>query len=132
MRWLRAVAPPLAVGLAMLGLWELVVRVGRIAPFILPAPSAIADQLWIDREVVFRAGLASGANALVGLLHGAALAIAAAMVASRLAVLADVAVPVAADEAGPGVRGDGPATAPASGGVSRPRSARRTDVIASK
>jgi NitT/TauT family transport system permease protein len=96
MRWARAVAPPLVVGLAMLGLWELVVRVGRIAPFILPAPSAIGEQLWLDRDVVFRAGLASGANALVGLLLGAALAIVAAMLASRLAVLADVAVPVAA------------------------------------
>ena len=38
MRWLRAVAPPVVVGLAMLLLWELVVQVGRIAPFILPAP----------------------------------------------------------------------------------------------
>jgi NitT/TauT family transport system permease protein len=96
MKWLRAVAPPLVVGLALLLLWELVVQIGRIAPFILPAPSAIGEQLWIDRDVVFRAGLASGANALVGLLLGAAAAILAAMVASRLTVLADVAVPIAA------------------------------------
>jgi NitT/TauT family transport system permease protein len=95
-RWLRAAAPPIVVGLLGLGLWELVVRVGRIAPFILPAPSAIGEQLWLDREVVYRAGLASGANALVGLLLGAALALAAAMLASRLAVLAEVAVPIAA------------------------------------
>src|SRR5688572_606548 len=96
MRWARAVAPPLVVGLAMLGLWELVVRVGRIAPFILPAPSAIAEQLWLDRSVVYEAGLASGANALVGLLAGAVLAIIAALAASRLTLLAEVSVPMAA------------------------------------
>ncbi len=96
MRWVRSVLPPLVVGVAGLALWELVVRAGRIAPFILPAPSAIGEQLWLDRSVVWEAGLASGANALVGLLFGAALALAAALVASRLRLLAEVSVPIAA------------------------------------
>jgi NitT/TauT family transport system permease protein len=94
--WLRTVAPPVVVGIAGLLLWEVVVKAGRIAPFILPAPSAIAEQFWLDRDVVYRAGLASGANALVGLLVGSALAILAAMVTSRLPLLTDVSIPVAA------------------------------------
>jgi len=78
-RWVRSVLPPVVVGIVGLALWELVVRAGRIAPFILPAPSAIGEQLWLDRAVVWEAGLASGANALVGLVLGSALALAAAL-----------------------------------------------------
>ncbi|GIJ46383.1 hypothetical protein Val02_32690 [Virgisporangium aliadipatigenens] len=96
MRWLRTVFPPLLVGIVGLGLWEISVKVGRIAPFILPAPSAIGEQFWLDREVVWRAGLASGANALVGLAFGAAAAVLAALVAARVRLLAEVSVPVAA------------------------------------
>jgi NitT/TauT family transport system permease protein len=94
--WVRAALPPLVVGVLGVALWEVVVKAGRIAPFILPAPSAIAEQFWLDREVVYRAGLASGSNALVGLLVGAGAAVLAAMLASRLPVLAEVSVPVAA------------------------------------
>ncbi len=94
-RW-RCAAPPLIVGLVGLGLWELAVRVGRIAPVVLPSPSAIGEQLWLDRGGVLRAGLASGAHALVGLLAGASLALVAALVISRLRGLADVAVPLGA------------------------------------
>jgi NitT/TauT family transport system permease protein len=86
--------PALVVGLAMLGLWELTVRIGRIAPFILPAPSAIADQFWGDRDVVWRAGLASGTNALIGLLLGACWAVLVAVALSRLPLVADMAVPI--------------------------------------
>ncbi|HEX5200999.1 MAG TPA: ABC transporter permease subunit [Actinoplanes sp.] len=88
--------PAIVVGLSIAILWELTVRVGRIAPFILPAPSAIGEQFWGDRDVVLRAGIASGTNAFVGLLLGAGLAVLAAMVASRVPLLADVSVPLAA------------------------------------
>ena len=32
----------------LLALWEAVVRVNGIPPYVLPAPSAIAASLWID------------------------------------------------------------------------------------
>ena len=41
MRWTRSVLPPVLVGVLALAAWELTVTLGRIAPFILPAPSAI-------------------------------------------------------------------------------------------
>jgi NitT/TauT family transport system permease protein len=90
------VVPPLVVGVAGLALWETFVRVGRVAPFILPAPSAIGEELWSSRDVVWKTGLASGANALVGLLVGAAVAVLAAMVASRFGFVGQISVPVAA------------------------------------
>jgi NitT/TauT family transport system permease protein len=92
----RAAGPPAVVGFAGLVLWEQVVVFGRIAPFILPAPSAIAREFWDNRDVIWQAGLASGGNALVGLVGGAAVAVAAAMLASRFNFLGEVSVPVAA------------------------------------
>ena len=43
-----AVVAPLAVGAVLLALWEVVVRVNGIPPYILPGPLAIAKSLWTD------------------------------------------------------------------------------------
>jgi NitT/TauT family transport system permease protein len=96
MRYVRSILPPVLVGVAALALWELVVKAGRIAPFILPAPSAIWAQLVEQRDNVVDAALASGANALVGLIGGTVVAILAALLFSRSKLLSDVAVPYAA------------------------------------
>lgn len=96
MRWVRPVLPPLAVGVAAVVAWELTVTLGRIAPFILPAPSAIWHELVVQRGNVWDAALASGANALVGLIAGAAAGILAALLASRFRSLSEVSVPFAA------------------------------------
>ncbi|MFZ3237034.1 MAG: ABC transporter permease [Stellaceae bacterium] len=42
------VAAPLAVGAVLLALWQGVVRVEDIPPYILPGPAAIAASLWTD------------------------------------------------------------------------------------
>ena len=42
------IVAPLAVGAVLLALWEFVVRVNGIPPYILPGPLAIANSLWID------------------------------------------------------------------------------------
>jgi NitT/TauT family transport system permease protein len=39
---------PIAVGLVFLAAWEGVVRLEGIPPYILPAPSAVAQSLWVD------------------------------------------------------------------------------------
>lgn len=88
--------PPLIVGIGGLALWELTVKVGQVAPFILPAPSAIWEQFWLSRSVIWQTGLATGANALVGLIAGAVVGILAAMAASRFRLLGEVSIPVAA------------------------------------
>ena len=96
MNLLRRVAPPVLLGIAALVAWELVVSLGRIAPFILPAPSAIWHELVVQRRNVWEAGVASGLNALVGLAWGTVAGVLAAMAASRFRVLSEVSVPLAA------------------------------------
>ena len=51
-RWWHIFAP-LAVGTAVLVLWEIVVRINGIPPYILPGPSAIAESLWTDGPSLF-------------------------------------------------------------------------------
>ena len=46
-RALRILAP-LLIGAVFLALWEAVVRWRGIPPYILPAPSAVAQSLWVD------------------------------------------------------------------------------------
>lgn len=79
-----------------LAVWELFVKLGRVAPFILPAPSAIWAQLVEQRTNVWNAALASGANALTGLIAGTLVAILAALAASRFRALGEISVPFAA------------------------------------
>ena len=55
---------PVLVFLVAIGIWELVVRVNDIAPFILPAPSAIALTLVKDWGTLFTSLLVQMARAL--------------------------------------------------------------------
>jgi NitT/TauT family transport system permease protein len=96
MRYVRSILPPVVVGIVALLGWELVVTLGRVAPFILPAPSAIWAELVDQRTNVWNAALASGENALIGLIGGTVAGILAAMVSSRSRALSDVSVPFAA------------------------------------
>jgi len=92
----RAVAPPIVVGLLAVAGWQLLVVVGRVAAYVLPAPFAIGAQFWADKEIVWQVSLASGSNALAGLMVGALAGILAALAASRFRVLAEASVPVIA------------------------------------
>jgi NitT/TauT family transport system permease protein len=96
MRWARSGLPPLLVGIAAIVGWQLTVTLGRIAPFILPAPSAIWAELVEQRRNVWEAALASGENALIGLIGGAIAGVLLAMVASRFRPIAEISIPFAA------------------------------------
>ncbi len=45
---LARITAPIAIGLIAIALWEAVVRIDQIPPYVLPAPSAIAASLWTD------------------------------------------------------------------------------------
>ena len=96
MKWTRSVLPPVVVGVFALAAWQLTVTLGRIAPFILPAPSEIWAQLVEQRTNIWQAALASGENALIGLVGGAIAGVLAAMAASRFRLLSEVSIPFAA------------------------------------
>lgn len=87
---------PVVVALALLAAWEAVVRVGRVAPFVLPSPTAVLASLREVGAQVLAAAGATGLNALVGLVAGTALALLAASLAARVRVLREALVPLAA------------------------------------
>lgn len=72
--------PPLLIGIAVLMLWEGLVRAYGIAPYVLPSPSAVIAALWADRALLF-------ASALVTLEITFAALIAAALGGGLLALL---------------------------------------------
>ncbi len=96
MKYARAVLPPVVLGVLVVVAWQLIVTIGRIAPFIVPAPSEILHELVDQRTNVWNAALASGLNALIGLIGGAVVGVLAAMLASRWRLLSEVSVPFAA------------------------------------
>jgi NitT/TauT family transport system permease protein len=96
MRWVRSALPPIVVGVAMLVVWQLTVTLGRIAPFIVPSPTAIWAEMRAQKLNIWNAALASGENALIGLIGGTVVGILAAMLASRWRPLSEVSVPFAA------------------------------------
>ncbi|CAA9389849.1 MAG: ABC transporter, permease protein (cluster 10, nitrate/sulfonate/bicarbonate) [uncultured Quadrisphaera sp.] len=87
---------PVVVALAFLAAWEALVRVGRVAPFVLPSPTAVLASLREVGAQVLAAAGATGLNALVGLVAGTALALLAASLAARVRVLREALVPLAA------------------------------------
>jgi NitT/TauT family transport system permease protein len=92
----RRVGAPVAFGAAFLVAWELFVQVKHIPGYLLPAPSAIWEQLTENADDVVTAMLASGSNALVGLLAGAVLALLVGVLAARARFLEQLLTPVAA------------------------------------
>jgi NitT/TauT family transport system permease protein len=67
-RTLAVIAPPLAVLAVIVIVWESAVRVLGLAPYLLPAPTAIAQEAWAHRAELGTATLLTGAAAVVGLL----------------------------------------------------------------
>ncbi|MBV9824547.1 MAG: ABC transporter permease [Alphaproteobacteria bacterium] len=77
---LLRIALPIVIGVLFLGAWEAIVRIEGIAPYILPAPSAVAVSLWTDGPSLF-------GSLLVTLRITLAALAAAALVGGGLALL---------------------------------------------
>lgn len=92
-RWL-GVGAPVGVGVGGLALWQALVTGLGIEPFVVPAPSAIAAELAVNLGVVTESALATGANALLGLLFGTAAALVAAGVSAVWRLVADAVNPL--------------------------------------
>ena len=92
----RRVLPPVVVGIAFLLLWQAFVVLRKIEPYVLPKPTAIWQQFTENFASILESAQASGTNALVGLLVGSVLAIAAAVVAARSRLADELLTPVAA------------------------------------
>jgi NitT/TauT family transport system permease protein len=90
------VLPPVVLGVVLLVAWEVWVQVGRIATYLLPRPTSIGEQVDSQLDLILGAARISGTNALLGLLLGAFVGVAMALVASRYVVVRSVVSPVAA------------------------------------
>lgn len=90
------VAAPAVILVVLLAGWELGVAILDVKPYVLPAPTAIADEVGDNLDGIVSAARATGANALAGLVLGAAVAIGAALLAVRLRVAEELISPVAA------------------------------------
>ena len=77
----RRVLTPVLFGALLLGAWQLLVQVQNIPPYLLPGPKAIAAEVADNLSDIVAVTRASGLNALLGLLAGAVLAVAAAVTA---------------------------------------------------
>ncbi len=93
---LEQVLPPLVLGVVLVVGWEVWVGVGRIATYLLPKPSAIGEKASAQRGLILDAAWISGSNALLGLLLGAFVGIAMALVSSRYSLVRSLVSPVAA------------------------------------
>lgn len=90
------VLAPIALGVVLLVVWEAAVALLDIPPYLLPAPTAIGAQVAIILPGLVAAALATGTNALVGLVGGAILAIVTAALASRIRWLQSIVEPLVA------------------------------------
>ncbi|HET6469624.1 MAG TPA: ABC transporter permease [Geminicoccaceae bacterium] len=61
---------PLLTALGLLLLWEAVVRLTGVPPFILPSPASVARALFARHELLFQHALITGAEILLGLVLG--------------------------------------------------------------
>ena len=90
------VLAPVLFGVAVLGLWQWLVRGFDIPRFVLPAPTDIASSFGADHAAIVKAALSTGANALVGLLIGMIVALLLAALAARFRLADEMLTPLAA------------------------------------
>jgi NitT/TauT family transport system permease protein len=87
--------PALVVFVGGIALWEGLVRGLDVQNFLLPAPSAIVEAFWAERETLWRAGWFTFEEALGGFAIGCGAAILAALVLARWRRLATALMPYA-------------------------------------
>ena len=94
-RWSTVVAP-LALGVLVIVGWELLVEQADIEPFILPAPSAIWEQVTANTDNIVDGSVVTGRNALIGMLAGAVVGVIGAAIAGTFRFVDQMAAPVVA------------------------------------
>ena len=87
---------PIVFGVVFLGLWQVLVMVLEIEPYIVPSPAAIAGEFGPTSDSVISGALRTGANALVGLVVGSVLGIVGAVLASMIRIFDALAAPAVA------------------------------------
>ena len=92
----RTVGAPLALGVLALALWQLAVVAFDVKPFVIPSPLAIGTAFGTTPGTILRSALITGANALIGLVAGAVVAILFAIVAALVKIVDQITAPLVA------------------------------------
>src|ERR671926_541954 len=87
--------PAAVVLVAVLGIWEALIRALDVQAFLLPKPSAIATTFWDTRHELWSAGWFTFQEALGGFALGSGLAILLALVLARWRILGTALMPYA-------------------------------------
>jgi NitT/TauT family transport system permease protein len=89
-RW----GPPALFGVAALVAWQLLVVLAGIPSFLLPTPTAIAEQVGSSFGVIVSTAAVTGGNALTGLVAGFVVGVALALLAARSRLVEALTTPV--------------------------------------
>jgi NitT/TauT family transport system permease protein len=93
---LTTVLAPLLLGIASIGLWQLLVDLFNIDAFIVPSPQSIWSEFLDSRSSIWHGMTGTGRNAFYGLLIGAVMGILGALVANAVRVIDLMALPIVA------------------------------------
>lgn len=88
--------PPILIAVLFLGAWQMIVVANDIQPYLLPAPSLIAENFTSDLSLMWAAAYYTGTTAFLGLVFGTITALIMALLAQRLIVVNRIITPLAA------------------------------------
>lgn len=95
----RVVGTPIALGVVVVLLWQVVAGSGSVPPYILPSPLGVAGQVGQNFPVIFASTWISGSNAVIGLLTGTTVAFLLALAANNSKLFNEVMNPLSAGAA---------------------------------
>ena len=93
---LKYIWPPVLIGVLVLAAWQALVVVQDIKPYLLPAPSLIAENFFGDIDLMWAAALYTGTTAFLGLVFGTIAGVVMAFLAQRFIVVDHLVMPLAA------------------------------------
>lgn len=88
------VLAPVALGVGFLVAWQVLVVATGVPAFLLPPPTAIAQQFAAGLPVIASTAAVTGANALIGLVAGFLFGVALAVLAASSRLVAELTTPV--------------------------------------
>ncbi|TIC89122.1 ABC transporter permease subunit [Nocardioides sp. GY 10113] len=96
--WTRIgrIAAPVVVGLLGLAVWQFLVSVVEVSPYLLPGPAEIAEEWRANSEAIREAFWITGTNAFIGLVAGTLAGVGLAAVSSSARWAEGMAAPVVA------------------------------------
>jgi len=89
----NAIIAPIVVGFLALLLWQAIIVLFNIRPYVLPSPLNIGDRFGQSLGTIWSGTRVTGFNALVGLILGAACALIAAIFSALTRVLDELSLP---------------------------------------